>query len=130
MKGLSDYSLLFVGGLSTVFCFLELEIVIEGMLTMQLLIQFMSQGFGLMYYRYLVHEDDQEEPGFKTPLFPAPCLIQLVIFGFIFCATDTFVFHGSTPLLEVALAFLLGGVVCYNLWARQQGFWPYETFNT
>merc|ERR1719228_97907 len=58
MKGLSDYSLLFDGGLSTIFCFLELEIVIEGMLTMQLLIQFMSQGFGLIYYRYLVHPDD------------------------------------------------------------------------
>jgi len=126
MHGLSDYSLLFVGGLSTVFCFLELEIVIEGMLTMQLLIQFMSQGFGLMYYRFLVHEDDQETPGFKTPMFPAPCLIQLVIFGFIFCTTDTYVFHGHTPLLEVAMAFIASGVGCYLLWARKNGFWPYE----
>merc|ERR1719336_2139313 len=41
MKELSDYSLLFVGGLSTIFCFLQLEIVIEGMLTMEFLIQFM-----------------------------------------------------------------------------------------
>merc|ERR1719230_2313776 len=85
MKGLQDYSLLFVGGLSTIFCFLELEVVIEGMLTMQLLIQFMSQGFGLMYYRWKVHPDDQEVPGFATPLFPLPCIIQLTVFGFIFC---------------------------------------------
>merc|ERR1719499_1234271 len=126
MKGLSDYSLLFVGGLSTIFCFLELEVVIEGMLTMQLLIQFMAQGFGLMYYRYLVHEDDQEEPGFKVPLFPIPCIIQLTIFGFIFCTTDTFVFHGNAPLLEVAMAFLGSGVLCYFLWARKNGFWPYD----
>lgn len=127
MKGLSDYSLLFVGGLSTIFCFLELEIVIEGMLTMQLLIQFMSQGFGLMYYRYLVHEDDQEEAGFSVPLFPIPCLIQLTVFGFIFSTTDTYVFHGNSPLLEVAMAFILMGVLCYFLWARQNGFWPYAS---
>merc|ERR1719238_1498967 len=66
MKGLSDYSLLFVGGLSTIFCFLELEVVIEGMLTMQLLIQFMSQGgFGLLYIRWLVYPDDQEVAPFS-----------------------------------------------------------------
>jgi len=125
MKGLSDYSLLFVGGLSTIFCFLELEIVIEGMLTMQLLIQFMLQGFGLMYYRYLVHEDDQEEAPFPCPAFPIPCIIQLVIFGFIFSTTDTYAFHGNAPLLEVALSFIIMGVVCYMLWARTNGFWPY-----
>merc|ERR1719266_1361793 len=91
-KGLSDYSLLFVGGLSTIFCFMSLDIVIEGMLTMQLLIQFMSQGFGLMYYRWLVHPDDQEVPGFAVPGFPIPCIIQLTVFGFIFSTTDTYAF--------------------------------------
>lgn len=126
MKGLSDYSLLFVGGLSTIFCFLELEVVIEGMLTMQLLIQFMSQGFGLMYYRWKVHPDDQEVPGFQTPLFPIPCIIQLTIFGFIFCTTKTAIFHDEAPLMEVALAFIASGIVCYMLWARKNGFWPYD----
>jgi len=127
MKELSDYSLLFVGGLSTIFCFLELEIVIEGMLTMQLLIQFMSQGFGLIYYRYLVHPDDQQIGAFTCPCFPIPCFIQLTVFGFIFCTTDTFVFHGNAPLLEVALAFIFMGAVCYLLWARSNGFWPYAS---
>lgn len=125
-RGLSDYSLLFVGLLSTVFCFLDLEIVIEGMLTMQLLIQFMAQGFGLMYYRYLWPIEDQETAPFSCPMFPFPCIVQLIIFGFIFCTTDTYVFHGNAPLLEVALAFLLSGVVMYHLWARSNGFWPFN----
>jgi len=124
-RGLQDYSLLFVGFISTVFCFLELEIVIQGMLTMQLLIQFMAQGFGLMYYRWFIPLDEQEEPLFKVPLFPIPNIIQLLIFGFIFCTTDTYVFHGNAPLLEVAMAFLLAGVVCYFAWAKKSGFWPY-----
>eukprot|EP00494_Astrolonche_serrata_P030096 UN30363 len=80
-KGLSDYSLLFVGLLSTIFCFLDLEVVIEGMLTMQLLIQFMGQGFGLLYYRYIVDEVEQEIGPFMVPWFPLPNFIQLVIFG-------------------------------------------------
>merc|ERR1719242_2036080 len=116
MKGLSDYSLLFVGGLSTIFCFLELEIVIEGMLTMQLLIQFMSQGFGLIYYRYLVHEDDQEEAPFPCPCFPIPCIIQLTIFGFIFLTTETYVIHHGAPLMEMSLLFLFMGVGMYLIW--------------
>jgi len=125
-KGLSDYSLLFVGLLSTIFCFLDLEVVIEGMLTMQLLIQFMGQGFGLMYYRYVVDECEQEEAPFSVPWFPIPNLIQVFIFGFIFCTTDTYVFHGNAPLLEVALMFLVAGVVMYLMWARKNGFWPYH----
>jgi regulator of replication initiation timing len=124
-KGLSDYSLLFVGLLSTIFCFLDLQIVIEGMLTMQLLIQFMAQGFGLMYYRYLWPEEDQEQSMFPCPLFPIPCIIQLTIFGFIFATTDTYVFHGNAPLLEVAMLFILMGCGMYFLWARSNGFWPF-----
>jgi len=126
-KGLSDYALLFVGLLSTIFCFLDLEVVIEGMLTMQLLVQFMGQGFGLLYYRYIVDECEQEEAPFSVPMFPIPNLIQLVIFGFIFCTTDTYIFHGNAPLLEVAIMFLVAGVVMYLLWARKNGFWPYAS---
>jgi len=123
-KGLSDYSLLFVGLISTIFCFLELSIVIEGMLTMQLLVQFMGQGFGLLYYRYLIPLREQEARVFEMPCFPLPNIIQLVVFGFIFATTDTWIWHG-TPLLEVAMVFIGSGAVCYFLWAKKNGFWPY-----
>merc|ERR1719433_1123267 len=108
-KGLSDYSLLFVGTLSTIFCFVELELVIEGMLTMMLLVQFMGQGWGLIYYRYFFPEEDQEEAGFTVPMFPIPNVIQLIIFGFIFITTDTWIIGGHVPLLEIAILFLIAG---------------------
>merc|ERR1719242_2449724 len=73
--GLQDYSLLLVGGLSTIFCFLDLEVVIEGMLTMMLLVQFMGQGWGLIYYRYFTPVETQEPPVFKVPMFPIPNII-------------------------------------------------------
>jgi amino acid transporter len=125
-KGLSDYSLLFVGALATIFCFVELELVIEGMLTMMLLVQFMGQGWGLIYYRYFYPEDYQETPGFKVPLFPIPNIIQLVIFGFIFLTTENWVIGGGVPLLEIALIFLVAGVIMYMLWARTKSFWPFQ----
>merc|ERR1719266_2147650 len=90
-KGLSDYSLLFVGALSTIFCFVELEIVIEGMLTMMLFVQFMGQGWGLIYYRWFTPKENQEIGSFTVPMFPIPNIIQLIIFGFIFITTDTYV---------------------------------------
>jgi len=125
-KGLQDYSLLFVGTLSTIFCFCDLEIVIEGMLTMQLLLQFMGQGWGLIWYRYFVPVEEQEEASFSVPFFPIPNIIQLVIFGFIFLTTETYVFHGGAPLMEAALVFLAMGVVGYLLWAVSKGLWPFE----
>jgi len=124
-KGLSDYSLLFVGALSAVFCFVELEIVIEGMLTMMLFVQFMGQSWGLIYYRYFVAKEDQETGPFSIPLFPIPNIIQLMIFGFIFITTDTYVIGGNVPLLEIALLFLLAGCGMYMLWAKAKKFWPY-----
>merc|ERR1719361_216159 len=91
-KGLQDYSLLFVGALSTIFCFVELELVIEGMLTMMLFVQFMGQGWGLIWYRYWGCPPEHQETGpFMVPCFPIPNVIQLVVFGFIFLTTDTYV---------------------------------------
>jgi len=125
-KGLQDYSLLFVGTLSTIFCFVDLKIVIEGMLTMQLLLQFMGQGWGLIWYRYFTPEENQEEAGFSVPLFPIPNIIQLIVFGFIFFTTETYIIHGGTPLLEVAMLFLLAGVIMYLLWAKKNSLWPFD----
>ena len=109
---------------------------------MQLLIQFMLQGFGLMYYRYLVYTDDQEEAPFPVQLFPSAVnyparhlrlhFQHVNIFRIhsfyspkVFLRTDTYAFHGNAPLLEVAMSFIVMGCVCYMLWARTNGFWPY-----
>jgi len=126
-KGLSDYSLLFVGALSTIFCFVELEIVIEGMLTMMLFVQFIGQSVGLVYYRYFTSDENQEEAPFSIPLFPVPNIIQFLIFGYILITTDNYIIGGHVPLLEIAILFLLVGVVMYLIWARSMEFWPFET---
>ena len=39
-KGLPDHSLFFFAAMTAIFCLVELELVIEGMLTMRILVQF------------------------------------------------------------------------------------------
>merc|ERR1719471_672164 len=94
---------------------------------MMLLVQFMGQGWGLIYYRYFVPEELQEpNDHFAVPLFPIPNIIQLVIFGFIFITTDTYITGGHVPLLEIAMLFLVAGVLMYMLWAKNKSFWPFQ----
>jgi amino acid transporter len=50
-KGLADYSLLALGAISSVLCFVDLRILIEGMLTTRLIIQFMAQAIGVVILR-------------------------------------------------------------------------------
>lgn len=92
---------------------------------MMLFVQFMGQSWGMIYYRYFTPKENQEDAPFPTPLFPIPNIIQLIIFGFIFITTDTWVIGGHVPLLEISLLFLLTGCGMYLLWARSKHFWPY-----
>merc|ERR1719376_1022421 len=92
---------------------------------MMLFVQFMGQSWGLIYYRYFTPKENQEDALFSIPLFPIPNIIQLLIFGFIFITTDTWIIGGHVPLLEIALLFLLAGCGMYLLWARSKHFWPY-----
>jgi len=70
--------------------------------------------------------ETQEPPRFKVPMFPIPNIIQLIIFGFIFITTDTYVIGGHVPLLEIAIMFLIAGALMYLLWARTKSFWPFQ----
>jgi len=47
-KGLPDHSLFFFAAMTALFCFVELELVIEGMLTMRILVQFAAQSLAVI----------------------------------------------------------------------------------
>ena len=97
--GLADYSLLLVGFCSAIWCLFPLGVVIDVMTTLLVLMQFMGQSFGLIYYRWTVKEEDQEQ-GWRMPCFPVPCVIQLVLFGLIFSTSDSYLLWGSEKPTE------------------------------
>lgn len=77
-KGLADYSLLVLGGLTIPLCFVDLGVLIEGMLTTRLVVQFIAQAIGAVILRWKApnavrkYEVGQHEPHrLLTPL-PLP----------------------------------------------------------
>ena len=122
-KGLADYSLLFLGAVAAVLCFLDLSVLIEGMLTTRLLIQFMAQAIGACILR-------KKAPNavrvYHIPLYPLPIIVNLLGFGFVFCTTSNWIFMGDAPLLEVGILTMIVGSIMYFPFAKVNKFWPYE----
>merc|ERR1719183_28284 len=119
-QGLADYSLIVCSAVSCIFCFVELETIIEGMLTTRLLVQFIAQNVGLIMYRKSHPEVSRP---FKTPLYPLPQIIATLVFFFVFITTSNYMFSGEDPLLELGVVFLLLGVGLYCMWAKSRGYW-------
>merc|ERR1719456_1356380 len=67
--GLADRSLLLVVILTIPWCFFSVDVVIDAMTVCLVLVQFVGQGVGLMYYRWRMRKLPQPT-GWRMPLFP------------------------------------------------------------
>jgi len=115
-EGLADYALLCVGGISCIWCFFSLDQVIDAMTTLLVMIQFVGQSAGLLYYRYKTRNSTDVPEGWRMPFFPFPCIFQIIIFSGIFITSDSVVLWGSeSPTLELSLLFLFVGSVMFLL---------------
>lgn len=122
--GLPVVSLAVIIFLTGVCCFLSLDLVIDAMTTMLCLIMFCGQSAGLMYYRYTTPKE-QIPDGWKMPFFPLPCIIQFIIFFFIFITSNSAI-RGKKPVLEMSVGFLVFGAICFLIRSRIQRTWPFE----
>lgn len=130
--GLADYSLLLVFILSTAWCFFSLDIVIDAMVTLLVLMQFMAQSFGLIVFRYRIRKlkqsscplSDVEEDSpdlWKVPFYPLPCILQLILFFFIFITSESYFLYGSQmPILELAVGYLILGLASFKIFDRKR----------
>ena len=79
-------SLLAIGGLGFIFSLLfRLGDVITAILTMRILVQFVSQAFGLIAWH---KQQPNEYRPYKMPLFPLPAIISILIWLFIYFCID------------------------------------------
>lgn len=75
-------SLLAIGGLGFLFSLLfRLGEVITAILTMRILVQFVSQAVGVIAWHY--KKPDEERP-YKMPLFPIPAILSIIIWMYIY----------------------------------------------
>merc|ERR550525_712842 len=120
--GFADNSLLFMGILACAFCFVDLGIVIEGMMTTTLVTMFLANSLALVVHRW--NHPDLVRP-YVMPLYPLPVVIQVVMFTFVFLTSDNYIFMGITPLLEFGMLFLLMGVGAFLMFSKQRKEWPF-----
>jgi amino acid transporter len=105
-KDFPHIALLFVGGLSMVCSLLPLMTVINALLTMRILVQFIGQIGVLMWVR---HRSPQMRRPFRMWLYPIPALIAFAGWCFLFLTTDR-------PTLLYSLVALASGVFLFAAW--------------
>ena len=80
-KGFPYISLLFMGGLGFIFSLLfKLTEVITAILTMRIIVQFVGQSIGVLYWHWNKPKDERP---YKMWLFPLPAIIGIIIWLFI-----------------------------------------------
>lgn len=112
-------SLLLLAALSAACSFWSLGAVVETLVVLRILVQFIGQIGALVMLRKL--KPDLPRP-YKVWLYPLPLIIG--------AAGWLFVFGTSGEKVVYALASLAVGTASYLVWARVTGRWPFESLAT
>jgi basic amino acid/polyamine antiporter, APA family len=115
-KQFPHVSLLLIGGLSIAGSFLSLQTVIDALVTMRILVQFVGQIGAVVRLRKL--KADSERP-FRMWLYPLPALMALLGWVFLFLTS------GEEQIFYSLLA-LAAGVVAFFTWSKRRRSWPFE----
>ena len=112
-------SLLVMGTVAALFCFLKLEDVIKALVVIRLLIQFLSQTVGLIVLRN--KQPDLPRP-FRMWLYPLPAILALIGFIYVLLMRD-----GFQKQLKYALVLIVLGLGIYFWRSWKRGKWPFES---
>jgi len=101
-KHFPHVSLLFLGAVAFLFSLLfKLKDVIDAILAMRILIQFIGQSIGLML---LMKQKGKKHFAWVMPLFPLPAIVAILMWAYIFFSTGTKMMLGG--LLVIALGLI------------------------
>jgi APA family basic amino acid/polyamine antiporter len=117
VRRLPTVSLLALGGVAMLFCFLRLADVIAALVVIRILLQFVVQAVGLMVLR--VRHPEMPRP-FRMWLYPLPALIAIAGFTFILVARKNFMRE-----IRYAVAIVIVGLVIYFVRSWRRGEWPF-----
>jgi amino acid transporter len=118
-KDFPHISLTLIIVLSVAFSFFELSTLIDALLALRIIVQFIGQIGAVMLLRRT--KPDMPRP-FRIWLYPLPALLALAGWCFVFIETGS-----KTQLM--ALAALAIGVVAFLIWSRTIGAWPFKRPN-
>jgi len=108
-------SLLVMGVVTAIACFLPLTTVINALIALTLWTQFIAQVAALTILR-------RRQPGLKRPyrqwLYPLPSILALAGWIYIFQAS-------GWSAIRLAIAWTVLGVIAFLIWARVEHVWPF-----
>jgi amino acid transporter len=108
-------SLLVLGAISILACFLSLGMVIDALIATRIVVQFMGQVAGVILLRRT--RPDMPRP-YRIWLYPLPTVIAFVGWLFIFVTTDV-------RVISFGLGLLALGVGCFFVWSWRKRSWPF-----
>jgi len=115
-KNFPYVSLLLLAGFALVFSLLfRMKHVIDGILAMRIMVQFIGQAVGVTLLR---KRNGTKDLPYKMPLYPLPVILAIAMWLFVFYATG----------LTIILSFLLvlgSGLAMYFILAKMQNQWPF-----
>jgi amino acid transporter len=117
-RNFPDFSLLALGGVAMLFCFLRLAQVIAALVVIRIVLQYLLQQVGVIVLR--VRRPEMPRP-FRMWLYPLPPLAALAGFLFILFSRT----RGMGDLLYAA-AIAIAGSILYLLRARKRHEWPFS----
>ncbi len=110
-------SVLALGGVAMLFCFLRLADVIAALVVIRILLQFIVQAVGVMVLRK--RRPDMPRP-FRMWLYPLPALMAIAGFLFILLARKNFLRE-----IRYAVVILVVGLAIYLLRSWRRHEWPF-----
>jgi amino acid transporter len=110
-------SLLALGGVAVLFCFLALADVIAALVVIRITLQFLVQAIGLIVLR--IRRPDLPRP-FRMWLYPLPALLASM--GFVFVLVSR---TNSLRQVRYALVILTTGIAIYMVRAWRNKEWPF-----
>jgi amino acid transporter len=111
-----SFSLVFIGIASACACLLQLDVLINALIVIQVLIQFMAQVVAVTLIRK--NRPDIERP-FKMPLYPVTSIIAFLGWLYILVAS-------GWPYIAAGFGLLILGIGAYLWRARAACEWPFE----
>ncbi|HVF89411.1 MAG TPA: APC family permease [Blastocatellia bacterium] len=111
-------SLLVMGAVAALFCFLRLADVIAALVVIRIIVQFLAQIIGVIVLR--IRRPDLPRP-FRMWLYPIPSVIAFAGFVYVLFSRPNF-----QKEVRYAAVIILLGLSIYLIRARRRGEWPFN----
>ncbi|MCO7174814.1 APC family permease [Sporolactobacillus kofuensis] len=111
-----NVSLLILGGVMAICCFFDLTTIINALMALTIVIQFMGQIVALTVLRK--RRPDLKRP-YKQWLYPLPSILAFIGWAFVF-------YSSGWSAIGLAVVWTLIGAIIYLFWARAHHDWPFH----